>query len=165
IQFYLSFPVEQESSLFRNSSPMSLIRNTFDFLNMPVEFLTGTSIFMILFILVWFGIRFFQREKNHGPNYLSSTDVNLFHNMGHLLDFSVISLLIAPSAWEHHYVLAIPLMLWVFQLRIKDKPWHVLIGFVLVFGMPVFNVFPSSYLRLAGLVLLLILALPRQARH
>ncbi len=159
VRFYLSFPLEQESSLFRNTSPMSFLRNSLSFLGAPSLALTVAFLILILTILTWFAIRFFQREN---ITLKKDMDFESFCNTGHLLDFSVLSLLIAPSAWEHHYVIAIPLAIWVFAHRGKDALWQVLIAFVLVFGLPVFNIFPFSYLRMVGLILLLILVSPKK---
>ncbi len=162
IHFFLSFPVEQESSLFRNTSPLSLLRSSLKFLDAPSWVLTGLMLIVALFVLAWYAVRYFQREKMEIPAEKMPMDLDSFRDTGHLLDFSVLSLLIAPSAWEHHYVVAIPLTIWALALRGKDSPWQAAIAFVLVFALPTFNVYPFSYLRLAGLILLLILTSPKR---
>lgn len=162
VQFYLSFPVEQESSLFRNTSPMSLLRSTLKFSGLSLEILPILFGITVLAVLVWYLVRFFQREKRVASIETLSVEPASFRMMGHVLDFSVLSLLIAPSAWEHHYVIAIPLAIWVFALRGKDAPWQVILSLALIFMLPVFNVFPFSYLRMAGLIWLFILASPKQ---
>ena len=162
VQFYLSFPVEQESSLFKNTSPMSLLRSILKFSGISLEILPFIFGIMVLAVLIWYSVRFFQREKIVVSMDRLSMEMASFRNIGHLLDFSVLSLLIAPSAWEHHYVIAIPLAIWAFALRGKDAPWQVLLSLALVFVLPVFNVFPFSYLRLAGLIWLFILVSPKQ---
>ncbi|MFN8380431.1 MAG: glycosyltransferase family 87 protein [Anaerolineales bacterium] len=162
VQFYLSFPVEQESSLFRNTSPMSLLRSVLKFSGISLEILPLLFGVTVLAVLIWYSVRFFQREKIVIPAGWTSMELHAFRNIGHLLDFSVLSLLIAPSAWEHHYVIAIPLAIWVFAFRGKDAPWQVILSLALVFVLPVFNVFPFSYLRMAGLIWLFMLASPKQ---
>lgn len=160
-EFYLSFPVEQESLLFRNSSPMSLLRSTFDFLGLSDSVTRTVFIVFFLCILIWFGYRFYQRGKmNIQPN-VSFIDAEQVRDIGHLLDFSVISLLIAPSAWEHHYVIAIPLAIWAFALRSRDAVLQTVISVALIFALPVFNIYPFSYLRMAGLLMLLLLVSPK----
>ncbi len=161
VNFYLSFPVEQESSLFRNTSPMSFLRSSLRLLGVSLEILPVIFGIVGLAVLIWYALRFFQREKMIVSVEKLPMGLESFRNIGHLLDFSVLSLLIAPSAWEHHYVIAIPLAIWVFALRGKDAPWQVLLGYALVFVLPVFNVFPFSYLRMAGIILLLALASPK----
>lgn len=95
------------------------------------------------------------------PDGALRMDTDFFRMTGHMLDFSVISLLIAPSAWEHHYVIAIPLAIWTFTLRGRDAFLQTTIGTALVFALPVFNVYPFSYLRMAGLLILLLLVSPK----
>lgn len=161
-EFYLSFPVEQESLLFRNSSPMSLLRSTYGFLGFPDTILRISFMGILFSVAVWYMIRFYQREKMNLPNGALPMDVDVFRSMGHLLDFSVISLLIAPSAWEHHYVIAIPLAIWAFTLCRRDAMMPTLSGAALVFALPVFNVYPFSYLRMVGLLILLIIVSPKR---
>lgn len=160
VLFYTSFPVERESAWFRNSSPLSFLRNLTEFSGLSSSFLTPLFVIVSVIILAWYGMRFLQREQAYAraKDEPDSSTLRLF---GHLLDFSVLSLLIAPSAWEHHYVIAIPLAIWAFALR-RDAFRLTVTGVVLVFIMPVFNIFPFSYLRMAGLILLLILASPRK---
>lgn len=162
--FYLAFPIEQESLLFRNSSPMSFLRSTFTFLGFPDNFVSIVFTLIILVVLIWFSIRFYQREKIIITNDALPMSIENIRNIGHLLDFSVISLLIAPSAWEHHYVIAIPLTIWAVAMRGKDAPIQTVISFVLVFTLPVFNIYPFSYVRLVGIVLLLILISPHNIK-
>jgi hypothetical protein len=158
--FYLSFPVEQESLLFRNSSPMSFLRSTLGLLGLPTSMLRIVFIVVVAVILIWFSLRFFQREKINLGTTLTM-DMISFRGLGHLLDFSVISLLIAPSAWEHHYVIAIPLGIWAFVMRGNDAFLITFIAAVLTFAMPVYNIYPFSYLRMVGLIMLLILTSPK----
>jgi len=162
--FYRSFPIEQESMLFRNSSPMSFLRSTFTFLGLPDNLFSIAFTLVTLVVLIWFSIRFYQREKADIPQDALPMDLEYFRIIGHLLDFSVISLLIAPSAWVHHYVIAIPLTIWAVAMRGKDAPIQTVISFVLVFTLPVFNIYPFSYLRLVGIILLLILISPRNIK-
>jgi len=162
--FYLSFPVEQESLLFRNSSPMSLIRSTFGFLGLPEAFLRLAFIGILISVFIWFGVRFYQRETIKPLDSADFMPLDVFRGVGHLLDFSVISLFIAPSAWEHHYVIAVPLGIWVFALRSRDALMKSLVALVLVFVLPVFNIYPFSYLRMVGLIMLLILVSPKNLK-
>jgi hypothetical protein len=77
-----------------------------------------------------------------------------------LIDFSVLTLLLAPSAWDHHFVIALPLALWAIALQGHVKPMQVGFGIVSIFVMPGFNIFPLSYLRLFGVILLLLVTPP-----
>jgi hypothetical protein len=79
---------------------------------------------------------------------------------GHAVDALALALLVSPTVWEHHYVLALPLVLWAAAKRGRDRPWPVAIGAFLMLAVPTFDLFPLSYHRIVGLVLLLILTSP-----
>jgi hypothetical protein len=81
------------------------------------------------------------------------------------MDAIALSLLVSPSAWEHHYVLAIPVALWAIVTRRFDKPWQTGIGAFLIFALPTSNIFPLSYNRLAGLFVLFHLTNPADLSH
>lgn len=83
-----------------------------------------------------------------------------YRNFSNLIDFVSLSLLVTPSAWDHHFVLALPLALWAIALRRKDRPGWVGIAVACIFVLPPFDVFPFSYLRMFGVIALLILASP-----
>jgi hypothetical protein len=84
----------------------------------------------------------------------------MYRNFGHLIDFACLPLLITPSAWDHHFVIALPLALWTIAIRGREKPGWVGIGIVSIFILPPFDIFPFSYLRMFGVFLLLLLASP-----
>jgi hypothetical protein len=123
---------------------------------------------------IWFVLRLFARERafaalpgEAGPDGGAGTDS--FRIVGHCADALAFALLMSPSVWEHHYVLAMPLVIWAVVIRGRERPWLVAIGTFLVIVMPTFDLFPFSYHRLLGTILLLCLtsprrfALPRQA--
>jgi hypothetical protein len=64
-------------------------------------------------------------------------------------------LLLSPVAWEHHYVWALPLSVLSLATFGRQQPARVGIAVLLMFGLPTFDVFPLSYHRLAGLLILL----------
>ena len=68
-------------------------------------------------------------------------------------------LLAAPVVWEHHYVLAIPLLLWAAAGWGRRHAVALGAAALLCFAVPTFDVFPWSYHRLVGLAW--ILWLPR----
>jgi hypothetical protein len=164
--FYISFPIKGESSFFRNTSPLGFIRNLFELLGLSAQLVL--PIFGILFvgIIIWFMVRFLTRERIY--SFASKQQMNLFvdkdifRNIGHLVDFSVLVLLLEPLGWEHHFVIAIPLTIWVIAAHKKVFSKSAAIGILLVFLLPVFNIFPLSYLRLLGLVMLIELCSPRR---
>ena len=77
------------------------------------------------------------------------------------MDAVALTLLISPLVWENHYVLAVPLALWAVATRWRDRPWQIGIGVFLMFALPTFDVFPLSYHRIVGLLMLLQLTSPK----
>jgi hypothetical protein len=70
-------------------------------------------------------------------------------------DALAFALLLSPSVWEHHYVMALPLALAAIALRGRERPGLVALGIFLMLAMPTFDLFPLSAHRLAGMLLLL----------
>ncbi|NJN79926.1 MAG: DUF2029 domain-containing protein [Anaerolineales bacterium] len=54
LNFYLFFPIEQESSLFRNTSPMSFLRSSIDLFNLPSSILS--TLIIIVLLTIFFGM-------------------------------------------------------------------------------------------------------------
>jgi hypothetical protein len=83
---------------------------------------------------------------------------------GHAADAVALGLIAAPMVWEHHYVLALPIVAWAAGACAPER--RLLLG-AAVFAMlalPTFDVFPWSWHRLAGLVALLALTPARTKR-
>jgi len=66
-----------------------------------------------------------------------------------------VMLLVSPVTWEHHYVWALPLSVLSLAKFGPTQPARVGIAVLLMFGLPTFDVFPLSYHRLVGLLMLL----------
>ena len=121
---------------------------------------TMTSFFTVL-VLLWFLIRLTLRYrmlmKAQDPEPLNS-----FIRDGMFVDMVGLMLLASPVAWEHHYVLAIPVFLWTLALQLKEGqlPIASFLAFLFIFALPTFDVFPFSYLRLTGLLILLVISDP-----
>lgn len=79
---------------------------------------------------------------------------------GHLLDVLALSLIVSPIVWEHHYVLAMPLILAAAIRHGPQRPWAIGIAAAAILVVPVFDVFPFSYTRVAGLLALLAVSPP-----
>ena len=76
------------------------------------------------------------------------------------MDAFAAMLLLAPMVWEHHYVLAIPIVIWAAATIGTQKPMQLVISAFLMMGIPTFDFFPFSYHRLAGLIWMLALTSP-----
>ncbi len=159
-RFFISFPTERESEIWiRNTTLLSLAHNLHRFTGLPESLVRPFYIITALIALVWITVRLFQREKTF-PTLPPGPSAEAYRNFGNLIDFASISLLITPSAWDHHFVIAIPLALWAIALRGKDRPGWVGIATASIFVLPPFDIFPFSYLRMFGVIVLLILTAP-----
>lgn len=160
VEFMLAFPAERESSIWiRNTSILSLLRNLSRFAGLPEAAVTPLYIIGALAVLAWIFLRLYQRERTY-PALPPGPAREAYRNFGNLIDFVSLSLLVTPSAWDHHFVLALPLALWAIALRRKDRPGWAGIATACIFVLPPFDVFPFSYLRMFGVIALLILASP-----
>lgn len=158
--FFISFPAERESSEWiRNTTFLSLARNLTRFSGLPESMITSFYIIGALVVMIWIALRFYQREKTY-PTLPAGYAAETYRNFGNLLDFASLALLVTPSAWDHHYVIAVPLALWAIALRGKDQPGWVGIATACIFVLPPFDIFPFSYLRMFGVIALLILTSP-----
>jgi hypothetical protein len=160
-QFLGYLPFVQRPTAFRNNSLHSLAYNLVRFVGLPRATFQYVEIFLSVAIVIWFAIRYLQRENTSrtGNESIPGT----FRLWGHLVDFSALMLIISPSVWEHHYVLAMPVAIWAWHCRDTGAGALWLLGGCMfaMFALPTFDVFPLSYHRLLGLVLLLWLTSPR----
>ncbi|HEY5731853.1 MAG TPA: glycosyltransferase 87 family protein [Anaerolineales bacterium] len=160
LQFFICFPVERESSEWiRNTTFLSLARNLNRFAELPESMITPLYLLCASVILIWIAVRFIQREKTY-PTLSPGYNAEVYRIFGNLLDFSRLALLVTPTAWDHHYVIALPLALWAIAIRGKDQPGWVGFATVCIFVLPPFDIFPLSYLRMFGVITLLILTSP-----
>jgi len=160
ILFILSFPSERESSLWiRNTTPLSLAHNLTRFTGLSESIIPPLVISITLAVLAWIALRFYQREKIY-RGLPSGPAAETYRNFGNLIDFSSLALLVTPSAWDHHFVIALPLALWAIALRGTDKPGWLGIAIASIFMLPPVDIFPFSYLRMFGVVALLLLTTP-----
>lgn len=160
VEFMLSFPAERESSIWvRNTSILSLLRNLNRFMGLPESAVVPLYIVGALGVSAWILVRLYQRERTY-PTMPPGPAREAYRNFGNLIDFISLSLLITPSAWDHHFIAALPLALWAIALRKNDRPGWVGIGTLCIFVLPPFDIFPFSFLRMFGVIVLLILASP-----
>jgi Glycosyltransferase family 87 len=156
--------------LLRNNSLHSVIFNFSKgigkILGIQIGFANVVFLLATLAVIVWFGFRFIKREQAYyalaktAEIPTSDRRENTFRLYGHSVDALSLGLLISPSVWEHHYVLAIPIAVWAIATRGYEKPWTVGISTFLMFCLPTFDVFPFSYHRILGLLVLLYIASP-----
>lgn len=165
LTFAASFP---QGSFFRDNSLHSLVYNTSGHL----QWLAGAGSYTVnealveRVVLVITGLcglaylwRFFQRERRaanvSGQTSASPAAQRSLTDLGHSMDAIALGLLIAPVVWEHHYLLALPLVIWALANQTNvERLWLVALSAFLIFVLPTFDIFPLSYHRLAGLLLL-----------
>jgi hypothetical protein len=107
-------------------------------------------------VLIYVGRRAFIRERSFAvESRLDERAAAARRLHGHAFDAIAFALIASPIVWEHHYVLAIPLVLLAVLEHGRRRPWVVGWAAFLIGVVPVFDVYPFSYHRLAGLLLLL----------
>lgn len=172
---YFTTRIEKPSN-YRNSSTWSLIYNLF---KIPARFTHITVLDFIPYvvaainisIIIWFSIRIINREKVYFyliNTYVSDTSSpwnKIYRLYGNSIDSIALGLLISPSVWEHHYVIAIPIALWA--IGTCHQKYHLLlgVGVFLIFCLPTFEIFPLSYHRLVGLLILIYLTSPQKTKQ
>lgn len=111
-------------------------------------------------IYLW---RFVKRERLAAT--LAHSNGQFDHALlGHTMDAIALALIASPVVWEHHYLLAMPLVIWaVARARSERELWLIGVSTFLIFVLPTFDLYPLSYHRLAGLLLLMAVMRPTGA--
>lgn len=173
ISFINDFP---KTTFPRDNSLHSLLFNTFrhsasllriDY--MTHKIIAGIAEWVIaVAILIWYLSRCRSREHSYrsafrdiaGSSFEIRHIATISRDYGHFTDTCGIILLLSPLVWEHHYLLALPLILFSIVTFGDRKPWLVGIASLLILAIPTFDVFPLSYNRLFGLLTLLLATPP-----
>lgn len=164
LAFAGAFP---KGTFFRDNSLHSLVYNTIGHLKWLLgdasytvnEQLVGRLVLVAIGMLsILYLVRFFQRERRSAPLDQQGNNQREQRNlaaMGHMIDAIVLGLLISPVVWEHHYLLALPVVIWALANQdVTARLGLVGVSAFLIFVIPTFDIFPFSYHRLAGLLLL-----------
>jgi hypothetical protein len=148
----------------RNTSPHAIAYNATRFLFGAPHLVTPLALAAAAGFAAWYLARAVSRERAlraagaQAPG--GALEARAFGVHG--ADALAFSLLVSPSVWEHHYVLALPLALWAVALHGRERPGLVALGVFLMLGMPTFDLFPLSLHRLLGMLLLLALTPSRR---
>ena len=163
-QFFLRFP---QYNAPRNNSLYSIAAN--------ILVLTGADVtneesiwrfaprlgyyLLVLLVIAWLVRRFFQTRRIIKNVNLSDQQRFLLVEYGFLMDMVAAQLLVSPSLWEHQWVIIIPFVLWAvsFQYNLNRRP-HLsaaLAAVLMIYAVPSFDMIPFSYVRMAGLLVLL----------
>jgi hypothetical protein len=146
----------------RNSSPHAIAYNTTRFLFGAPRAVAPLATAAAAGFALWYALRAWRRERalRAAREQHAAAEARAFAVHG--ADALAFCLLVSPSVWEHHYVLALPLALWAVALRGRERTGLVALGVFLTLGMPTFDLFPLSLHRLGGLLLLLALTPSRR---
>jgi hypothetical protein len=121
--------------------------------------------------VLWFVVRFVKRERvladlaPASPAAGPMPDRRTVRLFAHSVDALLLALLISPMAWEHHYVFALPVIIWAFATRGNDKLWQIGVAAFLILVPPTFDFFILSCHRFVGLLLLAIYTSPVPLRY
>jgi hypothetical protein len=142
---------------FRNNSFHSLAHNTLrlvfglsrsDFREELRLVTSAFSLVMAGWLLLRIARRARRRDRDAAWRLRAGADALAF------------SLLISQSVWEHHYLLALPLVIHAAAGPGRERPVAVAVAAFLAIGLPTVDLFPLSYHRAAGLVWLLSMTAP-----
>jgi hypothetical protein len=168
ISGYLSVLADfPKGGAFRDNSIQGFIHQTF--LGANAVFGLASSLISVvenaivwsarLGVIVWFVVRFRNRERaNTMTQAGTNPDSSETRVLAHMMDALALSLLISPLVWEHHFVLAMPIMVWVAARQGTKSPWPIFLAGFVIFAVPVFDIYPLSYHRILGLLMLVLFA-------
>jgi len=113
---------------------------------------------------IFIGLRIVRREQAFAalPKQEKASDTaTMLRFTGQVVDTFAFALMASPIAWEHHYLLAVPMVLWAMVTQRSRRPWLIWLGSALMLLPPSFEIYPFGYHRIAGLVMVLIGTSPR----
>jgi hypothetical protein len=150
---------------FRNNGLHSLFFNLFRFAGAsPRGSLRGGVDAAVaaasLALAAWFAVRVVRRTRAARAHALAGGELANAMALGNAADALAFALLLSPSVWEHHYVLALPLAVWAVATGFARHPAGVALGLFLMLALPSVDVFLLGHHRMAGLLLLLWLTPP-----
>ncbi len=114
----------------------------------------------LAFTGTWFARRLWIRQRGYA-SVGRHQGLEKFH--ANAMDLLGASLVMSPLVWEHHYVFAVPIAIWATVCLRRRAPLPLAIGILLMLVVPTNEVFPLSYHRLAGLIVLMIGTRPSRA--
>lgn len=112
---------------------------------------------LVIAIAIIFVYRYILREKaGKQDNENPGLDTAGYTLSSHFIDATIFILLISTVAWLHHYVLAIPAVLWAYATSSKEKHLILFILAFLIFCIPPLYIFPFKYIPFVAIVILAI---------
>jgi hypothetical protein len=149
-------PITAYNALLRNQSLLSLVWNSARATGTTVDGALVALIVQVLYfgLLVWAALRLARRSRLTLDR--ASEPVQREETLGgNLADLVIFPLVLSPLAWPHAYLILLPVLIWSFGSRRLSR--RMLITASVLILLPVtFEIFPLSYHRLAGALLLLL---------
>jgi len=147
-EFLVHAPQFGQGEYFRDNSPTGLLFNA---VRVPIDLMGGDVLgwalpLRVLGLVLSFGLGAWVFQ---GMRQRPDTDRLWAEGLA-------LMLILSPVSWEHHYVWALPLAVVAIARAWDRQPALVFPGVVLIFGLPTFDLFPLSYHRLFGLLLLFV---------
>ncbi|GMQ83368.1 MAG: hypothetical protein BMS9Abin06_0102 [Gammaproteobacteria bacterium] len=162
VEFMPHFP---PGTHFRDNSLHSIAHNLLSAFQWTTGYITAAymtealSGVLTIAVVAWFLKRFFNREQLYTgrPAAINRAGIQpeVFRHDGHAVDAIAFTVIAAPSVWEHHYILVLPVLLWAVAGWGRTHIVAITVGAILMFALPTFDVFPFSFHRVTGLLLVL----------
>lgn len=158
VRVMMNWTLEGEASVFRetgirNVSVGTLVYNTLHFSGLDLwQYEKTIANVLRLLLLALFARGAWLTSRAGGFRAADSTNPVV---SGGYVVLPLFMLIVSPSIWPHHFVfliLTMPVLLSV--LRESRQLWLFLVAYILVFHFPVNEIYPVSYLRLLGLVMI-----------
>lgn len=168
LRFFRAFPSHQlprDNSLHNVAASIERVALLLGIPQSTAAVLTTVALAaMTLGVVGWYLARSLERERSWRTAATVEGRVPALdarRTIGHLCDAMGFMLLLSPVAWEHHFILAMPLAALAVVDHGDRRPWLVGGALLLVFAIPTYDVWPLSYNRLAGLLILLTVCTPK----
>ena len=150
---YLGHTLPPDKPFYRNFSPVAIISNILGFVRPDAR--AHMDEVARAYGAMWFvasvAILLLLKPTRRRPDGIDEWGLYSFA--------LAIAPLGSPQQWSHQMIMALPLTIWL--LLTSERPYGILVPAALTFGFPVFDVFPFSYHRLAGILWLLALGYAR----
>lgn len=131
---------------YRDSSINSFIFSTAQVFKIPIE---PVALIIKLFLIALTFYLGYSSVRN--KSFVHSDDCFSDRIINGAIPLFFLFIIVAPTLWVHHISLLIPTVLAVsMTLRTNKQCAFFLVGYFLTFWLPTFDMYPWSYLRLVG---------------
>jgi hypothetical protein len=162
VQFWEAAGSIRETAL-RNVGADAMVFNTLRLLHGPREWERALAL-SIRLIMALSVLLVYYRLNRRAPFGTGTGRDNVVLNSYAVLP--VLMLAVSPSIWEHHFVfLMLTMLVLIAALRELWEAVLYCLAYLFIFLFPVFDIYPVSYLRLVGLMSVIVLLYGVAWRH